>query len=272
MRIIYILLLFVGSLSSQSLPKFYVQNKDYSGAIHSLYFEIFKSEDIQKKAELYYEIAQLYKQNNQLLKAKNTITNALNLPNIKNKGEFRYLKATILMAIKKWNEAEFELLRASMFSSNQALKSKSNILLFLLYVHSEQWNKAVSQSKKLDKHYDTVRKQILTVTNLPFKSEKKAKWLSTFLPGAGQLYGHDFKEGINALVVNSATIYLMTESILLGEYLDLMITDITFFWRYYQGNRRNAEHSVHHYNHNLTIDFQKQIIQTLILESSPQEN
>ena len=72
--------------------------------------------------------------------------------------------------------------------------------------------------------------------------------MSTFLPGSGQAYAGEWKDGLNALVLNgtiTSAVVLLFRSQRRGE-AGLLAS--TIFWRYYNGNRQNATEAVLRYN------------------------
>jgi hypothetical protein len=71
-------------------------------------------------------------------------------------------------------------------------------------------------------------------------SESTAQWLSTFVPGLGQLYVGDFKNALNALALNSLLFYWGTDLLVSHKYFDSVIEFSGVFLRYYLGNRYRA--------------------------------
>lgn len=72
------------------------------------------------------------------------------------------------------------------------------------------------------------------------KSPKTARWLSTFLPGAGQFYAGDIRNGINSLLLNALLGYWFVSTGLSYTFLDAAATVCPWLFRYYGGGIRRA--------------------------------
>ena len=78
------------------------------------------------------------------------------------------------------------------------------------------------------------------VLNMPQKSGEVAKLLSAILPGAGQVYVGNWRDGVNALLLNGALGFLAVDAVLDGHYVDAALWSGFIFWRYYRGNTFRA--------------------------------
>ena len=83
--------------------------------------------------------------------------------------------------------------------------------------------------------------------SLPKRSPKLAVRLSTFLPGAGQIYSGELLNGVTAAVINGILIYLIARSLKERAYLNTMGL-IAFELRFYQGNLYTAKIDARSYN------------------------
>ena len=77
--------------------------------------------------------------------------------------------------------------------------------------------------------------------NFRHPNNKVAKFLSVLIPGAGQIYSNDLKNGINSLALNSAILYGGYLISIRYSLLDAVITVFPWFIRYYKGGYKNAE-------------------------------
>nr|MBC8555805.1 hypothetical protein [Candidatus Brocadiales bacterium] len=75
--------------------------------------------------------------------------------------------------------------------------------------------------------------------NQKYKSPEIASWISTFRPGAGQVYAGDIKDGVNAFLLNAAFFYTGWSFIANGAWYEL-VTTAMIGQRYYLGNRYRA--------------------------------
>ena len=72
------------------------------------------------------------------------------------------------------------------------------------------------------------------------KSPKTARILSTVLPGAGQFYAGDFKNGLNSLILNALLGYWFVSTGISYSLVDAFATVTPWFFRYYGGGVRRA--------------------------------
>lgn len=158
----------------------------------------------------------------------------------------------------------FELLHAS---EDTEVAAAAHYLRGWCYVHTSEWNKAITELRRADtlqidasqrKKARQLADTLLEKTPLPHKSPQMAGWLSTVVPGSGQLYVGNVKEGILAAALSGTFIYLAVDAIRERRYVDC--TGIALVgWQFYWGNRINARHLASEYNKNHEQEF----IQTL---------
>ena len=158
----------------------------------------------------------------------------------------------------------FELLHAS---EDTEVVAAAHYLRGWCYVHTSEWNKAITELRRADTlQIDTSQRKkarrladtLLKETPLPYKSPQMAGWLSTVVPGSGQLYVGSVKEGILAAALNGTFIYLAVDAIRERRYVDC--TGIVLVgWQFYWGNRINARQLASEYNKN----YEQELIQTL---------
>jgi hypothetical protein len=72
-------------------------------------------------------------------------------------------------------------------------------------------------------------------------SPKKAKVLSMIMPGLGQLYVGDVKNGLNSFLLSTGLLALGLRSAFINNPLDAAIATLPWFQRYYQGGYKKAE-------------------------------
>ena len=152
----------------------------------------------------------------------------------------------VLIAQGNYSGAEFELLRVSYFSSNASLKRKAKLYLGICYLYTFDWDKA---KEAFNQYFGNLNSPdardldslIALSENLKYKSPSKAKWLSTIIPGSGHIYVGDWRNGINALAINSLMGYFLVNALLDRRVADVLLTHLTLFERYYRGNISNAK-------------------------------
>lgn len=72
-------------------------------------------------------------------------------------------------------------------------------------------------------------------------SPKKAKILSMIIPGLGQFYAGDVKNGLNSMILTGGLFYLGIRSAINTSVLDASISVLPWFQRYYSGGYKKAE-------------------------------
>ncbi len=135
------------------------------------------------------------------------------------------------------------------------------------YIHTTDWNKAITELRRVDAlQIDASQREkarrladtLLEETPLPHKSPQMAGWLSTVVPGSGQLYVGSVKEGILAAALNGTFIYLTVDAMRERRYIDCAGIALVG-WQFYWGNRLNARRLASEYNKN----HEQELIQTL---------
>ena len=180
--------------------------------------------------------------------------------------------AVVLIASGNYSTAEFYLIKVEMFSNIPELKRKAAFFRGVSAIYSFKWEqsrnafqiyfnnhperKHAELGKKLDFLLDKAQ-------NTKYKCPKLAKILSTILPGSGQIYSGDWRNGINALVINTATGYLLVNDLIKRQYLDAIFNSLFLFERFYRGNRYHAEESSKKYNQNINQKFVKKILEII---------
>jgi len=84
--------------------------------------------------------------------------------------------------------------------------------------------------------------------NLSRRSPQLAKWLSTFLPGSGQIYCGKIGQGLISAILNGTLGYLTIKAIRDQRYYEGSALYLFVWSRYYWGSRYNAERFAIMYN------------------------
>ena len=147
----------------------------------------------------------------------------------------------------------FELLHANTAPEVVAV---AHYLRGWCYIRTTDWNKAISELRQVDtsqintfheKKAHKLADTLLEKTPLPFKSPQVAGWLSTVVPGSGQLYVGKIKEGVLAAALNGTFIYLAVDAIQDRRYIDCAGISLVG-WQFYWGNRTRAQQLAAEYN------------------------
>ena len=79
------------------------------------------------------------------------------------------------------------------------------------------------------------------------KNLKLAGYLSIF-PGLGQLYAHDYKDSLNAFLLNGSLIAVSAWSICTFDFWTFSLLEFNPLFRFMQGNMYNAQKDAYQYN------------------------
>ncbi len=124
------------------------------------------------------------------------------------------------------------------------------------YIYTSDWNKAITEFRRADAseiHHPERKKArqladtVLNETPLSLKSLEMAGWLSTIIPGSGQLYTGNVKEGIFAAALTGTFIYLAADAVRERRYVDCAGISLVG-WHFYWGNRTDARRLATEYN------------------------
>lgn len=149
-------------------------------------------------------------------------------------------KISCFLILKQYDYAEVELLGIDEILTSPQKKEKDfneAVLRFAKgeYDVSEQiFKNLVSDSTKVDLLFERNKK----VSKI---SPKKAKIMSMIMPGLGQLYVGDVKNGLNSFVLSIGLLSLGLRSAFTNNPLDAAISTLPWFQRYYQGGFKKAE-------------------------------
>ena len=147
----------------------------------------------------------------------------------------------------------FELLHAS---TEPEVVAAAHYLRGWCYIRTTDWNKAISELRQVntspmgvfrEKKASELADTLLAETPLPSKSPQVAGWLSTVVPGSGQLYAGKVKEGVLTAALSGAFIYLAVDAIRERRYIDCAGISLVG-WQFYWGNRTSAQQLASEYN------------------------
>jgi len=188
--------------------------------------------------------------------------------------------AIVLIASGNYGAAEFILIKVEMFSQLPELKKEAAYFRGVASLYSYNWERA---DEAFHIYFDDLEEKsqgmpiklesmLNKAQNLKYKSPKLAKILSTIIPGSGQIYAGDWRNGINALLLNSATGYYFVDDILQSQYQDAILNYLFLFGRFYRGNRFHAGEAAKKYNEKLNQNLISHILKTLLGELDNENN
>lgn len=164
----------------------------------------------------------------------------------------RYQLAFTLMAKGDFDLARLELFKLTQGDSSGAVAEAAEWLYGLLLLYQHHWPEARAAFTKIRERHsknaelescllkiETLLQQLIEKPGK--KSPRLAKRLSTFIPGAGQLYAGSLWIGLNAMALNAGTGYLAWQAYDRDHTRDFVLIFSLLWSRYYIGNRLHAE-------------------------------
>ena len=94
------------------------------------------------------------------------------------------------------------------------------------------------------------------------KNQRLAGYLS-FFPGLGQLYARDYKDSLNAFLLNGSLIALSAWSICTLDFWTFSLLEFNPLLHFMQGNIYNAQKDAYYYNLNKQNQLSKPILDTI---------
>ena len=169
--------------------------------------------------------------------------------------ERRVELAVTLIASGAYDLALVELIKVDMQSQSARLRERARFLRGVAYLYQFKWEQSRSVFQA---YFDEIPNAAgtaaeidslcLDALNRSQKSEKAARLLSTFLPGLGQTYAGDWKNGLNALLLNGVLGYITLDAAIERDYDDALLSFFFLFYRYYSGNRYRAAEAAQTFN------------------------
>lgn len=178
--------------------------------------------------------------------------------------ERRLVLATTLIASGNYSLARLELLRVIEFSGEASLRAKARYFDGIASLYMFDWDAverafgdfySESSEGRMVERVGQIN-PVLLEARRSYRSVGLARFLSTLLPGLGQIYAGDWRDGLNALAINGLGIGLLANAIYHEDYTDaVLISSISM--RYYMGNRYRAGVDVR--KHNESMDRQNAV-------------
>ncbi|MDP8207505.1 MAG: hypothetical protein P9L92_12630 [Candidatus Electryonea clarkiae] len=232
-------------------------------------------EDEIQLSDVYYSIAMAYREMEKWDESIASLEQAIiSADNDSIRGERKIDIAVTGIAAGNYSSAAFNLTRIATFSKYPQVRNRARFNLGICYIYTYKWEEAFDV---LSQYYADIpdnknqKLKIFSNDNYPtLKNPDRAKWLSTFLPGSGQMYAGAWWDGINSLLINGGIGYMTGSMIYRGLYSDALIVSLGLLPRFYQGNRYNAQKRVEEFNEEINKVFAKRALNIISNEYSEQ--
>jgi len=162
--------------------------------------------------------------------------------------------------------ANFESCISQIKQINYLYPQFNNMMLQLLQILSlnelKRWSEASRQYENFIRNYFPADSAIIQnpYNHLPkLKSENTAQWLSTFLPGAGELYAGKPFEALASIVFQGAAVYYGIISWQEKYYFSAWFVGAGLFASFHNGGVRRSEKLVQIYNKKQVMRFNEKV-------------
>ncbi len=231
-----------------SLGRHLVEVGNYDAAITEYKRFLFFHPEDPRVSEVYYDIGLAYRAEGLWTEAIAALRTATHYAiDRESKSEYQLALAVTLIATKNYDLAELELIKVMLRNPSAQLHRRMLFLQAVLYIYQFRWEEA----RRVGREYTTdERLEMLfdAAVNTPQKSADVASMLSKILPGLGHIYIGDWRDGLNALLLNGAFGFLTIDAILDEHYTDAVLWVGLVLLRYYRGSTFRAEIAAEQFN------------------------
>lgn len=149
-------------------------------------------------------------------------------------------KISCFLILQEYDYAEIELLNLGS-DLPDSLEYEKNFNEAILRFAKEEYDLSEQIFKKLTSDTLAINELFNQNTKVSRISPKKAKIMSMIMPGLGQIYVGDIKNGLNSFILSAGLFALGLRSAYINNPLDAAISVLPWFQRYYQGGFKKAE-------------------------------
>ena len=244
---------------------------NYDAAITEYKRFLFFTPDHPQVVEAQFKIGLAYRAQGWWMEAVEAMIAAVQLTTeTESQAEMRTELAVTLIASGAYDFALIELIKVDMQSQSERLRQRARFLRGIAYLYQFKWEHARSVFQayfsEVPSAAETAAKidgLFLDALNRRQKSEKAARMLSTFLPGLGQTYAGDWKNGLNALLLNGLLGYVTLDAAIERDYDDALLSFFFLSYRYYAGNRYRAAEAAQTFNDRENRQYADRILQAI---------
>ena len=245
--------------------------ENYDAAITEYKRFLFFNSDHPQTVEAQFKIGLAYRAQGWWTEAAEAMIAAVQLTTeTESQAEMRIELAVTLIASGAYDLALIELIKVDMQSQSVRLRQRARFLRGIAYLYQFKWEQARSVFQVYLEEIPAGAEAAAEIDGLFLdalkrrqKSEKAARMLSTFLPGLGQTYAGDWKNGLNALLLNGVLGYVTIDAAIERDYDDALLSFFFLSYRYYAGNRYRAAEAAQAFNDRENRRHVEKILQVL---------
>lgn len=246
-----------------SLGRHLAEVGNYDAAITEYKRFLFFHPNDPRTGEVHYNIGLAYRAQSLWTEAIAALRTATHYAmDRESKSEYQLTLAVTLIATKSYDLAELELIKVMLRNPSAPLHRRMLFLQTVLYIYQFRWEDAGSVGREYttDEHLETL---FNAAVNVPQKSANVASVLSKVLPGLGHIYVGDWRDGLNALLLNGAFGFLTIDAVLDEHYTDAALWVGLVLLRYYRGNTFRAKTAVEQFNRQKSRQAAEALLQRL---------
>ena len=155
----------------------------------------------------------------------------------------RYETALNAYLAGDFGEAEAELVQLEYYISDTAFTNQALFLKILVLNEQQKWDEAKSlfiEYLKINHIAVNADEVYYFVAKPKLRNPEKAQWLSTFIPGSGQIYGGAVWSGLGSFLIQAGSLAFGGYYIWKGYYFRAFLTGFATFQTFYFGGVNNA--------------------------------
>jgi tetratricopeptide (TPR) repeat protein len=197
--------------------------------------QIFSSQIYPTIAESYYQTMQ-YNQANQYFDLAYNVSN-----DASEKNGYLLKKISGYLILQQIDYAEIDFLSLDSTALTEVQKEEKDVFDAIITFAKGDYIKAKSAFLHITKDSLAVESLFLKNDKVSKISPKKAKNMSRIIPGLGQLYAGDVKNGLNSFLLTGGLVALGLRAAILNSVFDAAFAAGPWIQRYYKGGYTKAE-------------------------------
>lgn len=247
------------------------QSVDYPNAALQLEYSAFSEKKEAVKIDALLQKAEVLKQNKLFAEAVQNISR-IDIENLSDSLQQKILYEEMLCSYLSENyfEAKSFMIQYDNYLKDTSDKYHVNWLKCLIFLNNDDFENAhLKFIAAVKPNYKKTADSIFVALFPKLKNENKAKRLSSFLPGSGQMYAGKIGFGLVNLLSVAGAGYFTAWHIVHQYYLIATVTGGGLMSRFYLGGLKTSKNWAEKYNDKKLIDFNQKISTILIANIAP---
>ena len=211
---------------------------------------------------------------------KQAINYSQNLQNTSEDVKLALHKKNILLQQKAAESQNFNLLYNTDIAAyisfpefSEEIKLAANLACLHSYVYTHKWTMVKELTSQINSDYpdaisqeqlNQIFEELTALNQFKLKDPELAFYLS-IIPGFGQLYSGNYKDALNAFLLDGSLLALSGYSLATLNFFDFFLLEMDATVRFYRGNMQNAQIEAIEYN-NAKIKIHKDKLLNIIEE------